>query len=510
MVSTALALGVTVAALAAVTAAGLLHSRGRVRTVEDYVSARDSAGAGTTAATLVASGMGAWVLFSPAEAGAAFGGLAAVVGYAVGSAVPLLLFVSVGPRLREHFPRGHSLTEYVHARYGPAMYAYVLAVTVFYMFVFLAAEMTAVTGALGLVAGVPAWATAATVGGFVLAYTGYGGLVASIFTDAVQTLVVLPLLVVSFGAVVLGLGGPAEIHRAVVATNPDLLDPTFLPGVAFGAYVVVAVTGANAFNQGQWQRVFAAEDDAAVRRGFALAAVAVVPMVLLAGLFGVAAAGLGLLDGAGAGASVSFFLAVSAALPEWASLAVVVLVVLLVASTADTLFNALASVVTADLPRVLDDPDERTLRRAARALTVAVAAGAVAVGAQGYSVLELFLLADLLGAATFLPFLHGLYSPRATERGALAASVAGLLVGLAYFPTLHGALAGLPAVGPLLPGASFLRSFAGAAGVSGVVSAVAARATDRRFDLDALGAEVRSLDDRTAERAADGGREAER
>ncbi|WP_435144971.1 sodium:solute symporter family transporter [Halobaculum sp. P14] len=520
MVGGAFALGVTVLTLAAVTAAGLLYSRGRIGSVEDYVSARNSAGAGSTAATLVASGMGAWILFSPAEAGAAFGGLAAVVGYAVGSAVPLLLFVSVGPRLREHLPGGHSLTEYVYARYGARMYGYVLVITAFYLFVFLAAEMTAVVNALSVVADVPAWLTAGIVGAFVLVYTGYGGLVASIFTDTLQTLVVLPLLAVSVAAVVVGLGGATGLHGAVVATNPDLLDPTFLPGVAFGAYVVIAVAGANVFNQGQWQRVFAAESDAAVRRGFVLAAVAVVPMVLLAGLFGVVAAGLGLLDAAAP--SVAFFVVVAAALPEWATLGVVVLVVLLVTSTADTLCNALASVVTVDLSRLLDDPSAGTLQRAARGLTVVVAVGAVAVSARGYSVLELFLLADLLGAATFIPFLHGLYSGRATESGALSGSVAGLAVGLAYFPTLHGVATSVPVVGPLLPGASFVHAFGGAAGVSAAVSLVAALTADDRFDLETLEADVRSLDDPVTDggsvrvaagdpgRRADGGSEVDR
>jgi Na+/proline symporter len=96
MVSTALALGVTVVTVVAVTVVGLLAARGRVRSVEDFISLRDSAGQGTMAATIVASSMGAWILFSPAEAGATFGGLPAILGYAVGSAIPLLLFVPVG------------------------------------------------------------------------------------------------------------------------------------------------------------------------------------------------------------------------------------------------------------------------------------------------------------------------------------------------------------------------------------------------------------------------------
>lgn len=118
MVGTALALGTTVVTLAVFTVLGLWYSRGRVTSIEDYITARNSAGEGMTTATLIASGMGAWILLSPAEAGAAFGGISAVIGYALGSAIPLLLFISVGTRARELIPEGHSLTEYVLVRYG--------------------------------------------------------------------------------------------------------------------------------------------------------------------------------------------------------------------------------------------------------------------------------------------------------------------------------------------------------------------------------------------------------
>ena len=88
-------------------------------------------------------------------------------------------------------------------------------------------------------------------------------------------------------------------------------------------------------------------------------------MILLAGLFSLAAAGLGLVNtGANYNADIVFFLVLQAAFPEWVVLVVVLLAVLLVMSTADTLFNALASVVTADLPRMLDDPSRSTLTAA--------------------------------------------------------------------------------------------------------------------------------------------------
>ena len=57
--------------------------------------ARRSAGYQVTTATLVASVIGAWVLFSPAEAGT-WAGLAALVGYGIGQAAPLFAFVFLG------------------------------------------------------------------------------------------------------------------------------------------------------------------------------------------------------------------------------------------------------------------------------------------------------------------------------------------------------------------------------------------------------------------------------
>ena len=502
MVSTGLVLGITVATVAVFTAIGLLAARGRVSSVEDFISARDSAGSGTVTATVVASMMGAWILFSPAEAGAAFGGLPAILGYAVGSAVPLLLFIPVGSRMRAVMPSGHSLTEFAYARFGATMYLFVLVVSVFYMFIFLAAEMTGIAAALSLIAGVPQHQTALLIGGFVLVYTVYGGLVASIVTDTIQTLVVLPLLAVGFGGAVFALGGTGELHTAAVTADATLLDPSFRPGLEFGVYVAFAIIGANMLNQGIWQRVYAADGEASLRRGFGAAAVVVVPMILLAGLFGIAASALGL-TGEG-NASIAFFLVLESVFPTWVTLAVVVLVILLVMSSADTMFNAIASVVTADLARLVD-ADQRTLWLGGRGLTVAVAVGAIIVGAQGYSVLELFLTADLLAAAVFVPFLAGLYTERLSGVGAVAASLTGIAVGVAYFPLLRAPVAAVPGLGGVLPEPSFLAAFVGATAVSAAVTLAAAALSDADADLDSVDRRIRSLDDPVA----DGGTESE-
>ncbi|MFC7325950.1 sodium:proline symporter [Halorubrum rutilum] len=495
MVTTKTVLGLTIATLVVFTAMGIYASRGRFDSAEYLITARNSAGGGQLTATLIASVMGVWILLSAPEAGASFG-IAAVAGYAVGEALPMLAYSKIGPRVREVIPNGHSLTEYTYARYGSAMYTFVLLVSVLYMFIFLAAELTGIALALALVADVPQWLTAVLVGGFVLAYTGYGGLRASILTDTVQVALVLPLMVIAFTGAVVALGGTGAAYDGILAANPSLLDPMNPDGVRFGVAIALAIFGAELINQTWWQRIYAGSDAKTVARGFRTATVANGVIVLLAALFGVVAAGNASIENP----STAFFALLGETFPEWAVVAVTLLALLLVMSSVDTLFNALSSVVTADLPRLLDDPDDRTLSLGARALTIVVAVAAIYVSQMAQSVLALFLFADLLGAAIAVPFVYGLFSDRLTEGGALISGIAGLAIGTAFFPFPLGiaeALRSIPLIGAMLPSPDglYLTSFAGAFVTSTACTLVFARRSSHRYDFDRLASDIRRLDD---------------
>lgn len=488
MVSTFAGLVATVAVMLVTTLIGVWYVRGRELSLDTLLTARDTSSAGMTTASVIASVMGVWILLSPAEAGAAFGGVPAILGYAIGSAIPLALFIPVATRIRAVMPDGHSLTQYVHVRFGPYFYAFVLIISVFYMSIFLAAGMTGISLALSLVADVPPWLTAVVIGGFALAYTTYGGLVASLVTDTIQMILVFPLLVIGFGGALWALGGMGDVYHTAAVNTPQLLSVTNPTGVSFGLYVILAITGANMLHQGVWQRIWAAESTSAVRRSFAVSAIVVVPMVFLVGLFGIIAASRGLVEGS---PGISFFLVINDAFPDWLTLVFVVLATLLVASTTDTILNGIASIVTTDVARLADGISEQTLTWVARGLTVLVAVVAIFVGARGYGVLTLFLLADLLGAATFAPFILGLYLPSLTEWGALISSCIGLVIGLAYFPLLHGVIATL---GIPLPAPSFLWSFVGATGASVGGTLIAAGLSSREFGFERLSKSVISFE----------------
>ena len=491
MVSSALALGLTVATLAAFAGLGVWYTRDADRSADDFLTARNSVGRGRLTATLVASVMGVWILLSAPEAGAGFG-VAAVVGYGIGEAIPMLVFTRIGPRIRELLPRGHSITEYARARFGTAMYGFVVLVSALYMFVFVAAELTGIAGALSLVAGVPQWQTAVLVGGFVLLYTSYGGLRATIVTDTVQAVLVLPLLALVVGGVVVALGGPVDVYAGVAETDPSLLELTNVAGLQFGMALAFAILGAELVNQTWWQRVYAAEDDAAVVGGFRAASGINGLLVVVAALLGVVAAGhsdvVTDVSSAAYNADVAVFVLIESVFGEWLLLAVVLLALILVVSSVDSLFSALASLVAADLPRLLATPDDRTLRLAGRALTVVVAVAAIVVSLRARSVLRLFFFADLLGAAVAFPLVYGLYSRSLGGSAALLSSLAGLAVGLAYFPDLRGVLRAIPVLGGLLPAVDplYLTSFAGAFLVSTGLTLLGAHLGSRGFDFDRL------------------------
>ncbi len=480
-----------VAAAVLFTVAGMLYSRGRVASLEDYISARGRIGGTTTAATLLASALGGWILFSPAEA-ATWGGLAAITGYAIGEASPRLALIPLGLRMRRLIPEGHTLTEFVWHRYGRGMYGLTLLIMVFYLFIFLAAEVTGMALMVSLVSDVPLWLTALIVLAATLAYTAYGGLSASIFTDKLQLALILPFLaaLVVIGSVALGDVGPSL--EGIREKAPQLIDWAHPAGIEAGLTFIIALLAPNIFHQGLWQRVYAARDERALKAGFLVSALAAVPIVFAMGLFGLAAVGLGRVETP----SVALFSVLLGALPLWMVVGLMILGLALVMSSADTLINAVSSIVAVDLRRFAPQAKGRSLLRAARWSVPILGLPVLAIASQGYSVLYLFLIADMVCAAVAFPVFYGLYSDRHDGRTAILAGVAGLIAGAAVFPDpgFGGESLLSSFLLPDLVPASLLGSFLLAGLVPVAVSLILApRRT--RFDFGALGASVQLIRD---------------
>ncbi|NJR64531.1 MAG: Na+/proline symporter [Leptolyngbyaceae cyanobacterium CRU_2_3] len=471
----AIALLVTLITAGVFSLLGLLHASRQTMNIEEFMVSRNRFGTGMSLATIVASAMGVWILFSPPQVGAT-SGIAGIIGYCIGSAMPLVLFTQVGPRIRHLMPKGHSLNEFVLYRFGNAMYVLTLGIIVFYMFIYLAAELTAIAKAVQILADVPLGWTALLVITATFIYTTYGGLGASIFTDAIQFAVMLPLLLISFGVALAALGGWGNAFAPVQIQAPQLLDLGYGDGIKFGVTLMIAIVAAEMFNQSNWQRIYACRNDQAVQRSFLGGALAVLPIILISGGLGLLAAHFGFNDD-----RAFFSLLKQLALPLWFTLVVLVLALALVMSTISALLNGIASVFTIDLMRLFPQMQSSGLLRASRVLTVAIGIPAILIAAQGYDVLYLFLLADLVCAGAFFPVLYGFYSRRLTGTAALVSALLGIAAGALFFPKPDfSAWLNIPWGGDLLV------SFALAWVVSMVVAIAASLTSQKSFDFQKL------------------------
>lgn len=279
-------------------------------------------------------------------------------------------------------------------------------VSVAYMGCFLAAELTAIGAITALLSDVPPAVVIIGVALTTLVYTVMGGLRASLATDRWQAWLLLALLL--------------AVASVTLWRLPSMPNDAQLPSLPIGSSLsvaltlVIAVTAANLFHQGYWQRVWAAQDDASLGRGAWLGGGLTVLVVMVIGGVGIMAA----MSGVSLGEPPMPFFALLSDAPVWITLPSLVLAVTLVTSSVDTLQNGIASLwANGHRPEALNK---------ARWLTVAIMLPVIVIALQGLSVLRLFLIADLLCAAIVVPVLLGLWQ-RMTPMAAISGGLAGLV-----------------------------------------------------------------------------------
>ena len=390
-----------------------------------FLSARGSQNWIMIGLSLFASGMGIWILFGPSEVGY-YGGFYDVFGYALSSATPFLLLAYLGPLIRNITPNGVTLADYVRQKMGRPRQLYVGIISIIYMFTFMFAEYIAIGRAVEFLSGIDFLIPIVYVAIVTTFYTVIGGLPVSIKTDRIQSLFIIWLV---FCVILFIFGeGVSDILNDAKAYNPEddwsigsISDySTFEAGLA----LVLAITAAEMFSQGNWQRTWASKDNEALQKGAFLASVLCFVAVLLFGFLGTVAAGRGALSDP----SIAFFELIRN-YPEPVLAMFLVLGVALVCSSIDTLQNAVVAVVSRDLT------DSKIDIVQAKYVVIGIAPIAIFLAwffaDESLSVFRIFLVADLFAAATVLPIFLSL-SDRVTANGGLVGAIFGLISVVIY------------------------------------------------------------------------------
>ena len=395
--------------------------------------------------SLAASALGAWILFGPASA-ATWGGFGAVIGYALGAATPMLLLYNFGPKIRKEFPKGLSLTEFIKKRFGKGILKLSLFLILFYLIIFLIAEVTAIAFLLNFISKTPLWITAGTTLLICLLYILRGGFKLSILTDKYQFIIITVLIFVSM---ILILGNlETNSFKLIKENSPNLISSKYLPNYTAGLTFFIAVAATNLFHQGNWQRVFAAKNNLILKKSLIYSSIITLLIVLWMGYTGL----------------ISFSLN-SKVIPDLAFfdlilsknflliISILVLALALTLSTIDTLINAISSILIVNGNQISKSIFGNSLKNKTNYIILIISFLVFILASKGFSILYLFLLADLFCCAAVVTIFYGFFNRKISSQMSYLSILSALILGILFFPSMDFQSSIL--VGNLLPVESF-------------------------------------------------------
>mgnify|MGYP001180304396 FL=1 len=114
---------------------------------------------------------------------------------------------------------------------------------------------------------------------------------------------------------------------------------------------------------------------------------------------------------------------------EFLSMVIVILATSLTVSTIDTLVNAISSLIVVDGKKI-----NKNLK-SSNTFVIVISVIALVVASKGFSILYLFLLADLLCCAAVFTVFYGFYKKNLKEKSLILSIILGLFLGLLFFPS---------------------------------------------------------------------------
>tara|TARA_Y100001958_G_scaffold57856_1_gene38944 strand:+ start:178 stop:1626 length:1449 start_codon:yes stop_codon:yes gene_type:complete len=409
---------------------GIFYSK-KFQDLNNYLTANRSVGLFSLTTSLTASALGAWILFGPVSA-STWGGVGSIIGYSLGTASPMLFLIFLGKKIRKEFPNGSTLVEFLRKKFGKSLFKLILLMMIFYMFIFLSAEVTAISVLINYISGTSLWLTALIVLLTTLTYTLYGGLRASLFTDNIQMIFILILLIISF-FIIKDFTLDQFSFGFIKDKNPHLISVSYIPGYTAGLTFFIAVAATNLFHQGNWQRVYAAKNFITLKKSLIISFFIIIPIVFFMGFIGMVAFSID----PNIRPDLGFFSLLLKENSILLSLIVLTLGLTLTISTVDTLINAISSLIVVDGKAAFKFNKKMKIDyfKFSKYLILMLSLISFIIASKGFDILYLFLLADLFCCAFVVTIFYSFFDKRINEKIAYFSIVIGLICGFLLFPT---------------------------------------------------------------------------
>ncbi len=365
----------------------------------------------TLSLSFYASGMGLWIIASPAEVG--WYGLGFdVIGYAISAATPFVLLYFVGPRIVQTVPDKATLPQYISQQYGNFAQVFVSIIATIYMSAFLIAEFASINFLFPEISETSGLIVCTAIAVVTFLYLNLSGFKASLFTDLFQGLSIIGLLII---VLVLWISQNG-IDNIIQASYDGGLNTFTFASFKSALAVILAVTAAEIFSQGYWQRTYSAIDENVIKKSSIYAGLGCFVTVLILGIAGSAGAGFGIEN-----PSLSFIQQIE--LNTLSRILVIGLCTMLVASSIDTLQSAISSTMALDVVK-------RGVSEA-KIITLIITFGSLGLSFYVTNIFSVFLFADLLAVCLVFPAFYKIKS-RKTSQGIVIPTSLGFVSSVLY------------------------------------------------------------------------------
>ena len=407
-------------------ALGIVWGRRGQGNADDYMLAGRNIGLALSTATLMAS----WVTGNTTLLAPEFGyktGLWGMFSYAL-AGLGLILFAPLAARIKQLMPNGRTSGDFIRLRYGRLAWCVFMVITAIYTLGFLMTQAMGAGLLLQALSGFNYHVGMVVVIGVATLYTLFGGMRAVIGTDFIQSLLIMVLLAVVAVLAFRQFPMP-EVHASLVARHPDRLDLLLPAGLLIAWNSALFSMGEVFHNNIWWSRVFASRRSV-VMTSFVLGGLAWMSVPMVTGSIGLVALARELpLD------QVNMVFPVMAADLLGAGGAALVFVVVFASltSTLDSLLASTADLLAEDVYFRLLRPQasDLQLKQAARLMVVGLAVVTLVLSWPRLdSLASVLFFTGALVASTVWPVACGLYWRTANRTAAIAAMLAGSVVGL--------------------------------------------------------------------------------
>ena len=407
-------------------ALGIAGGRRGQSDADDYMLAGRNIGLALSTATLMAS----WVTGNTTLLAPEFGyktGLWGMFSYAL-AGLGLILFAPLASRIKQLMPNGRTSGDFIRLRYGRLAWWVFMVITAIYTLGFLMTQAMGAGLLLQALSGFDYHVGMVVVIGVATLYTLFGGMRAVIGTDFIQSLLIMVLLAVVAVLAFRQFPMP-EVHASLLARHPDRLDLLLPAGLLIAWNSALFSMGEVFHNNIWWSRVFASRRSV-VMTSFVLGGIAWMSVPMVTGSIGLVALAREIpleqvnmvfpvmaADLLGAGGAALVFVVVFASLT----------------STLDSLLASTADLLAEDVYFRLLRPQasDLQLKQAARLMVVGLAVVTLALSWPRLdSLASVLFLTGALEASTVWPVACGLYWRTANRTAAIAAMLAGSVVGL--------------------------------------------------------------------------------